>query len=242
MEYKYIACSSFGKDSMATILTALQYKEPLDAVLYCEVMYDKEISGEVPEHKAFIHEKAIPWLERQDIRVFHVKTEITYLDVFYRTVYNSLNPMRNGRYEGFPLCGKCRVQSKCKGNTLKQYVNKNFGEDVIQYLGISADEKYRLKKLKPGQISLLEKYKLDKGRVLSMVQDADLLSPVYKFARRSGCWFCPNASLQELAHLRKYHTKLWERFLELGKENTVSKKFNRDYTLDELEQKLKNIE
>lgn len=53
MECRYIAGSSFGKDSMASILTAIRYKEPLDAVLYCEVMYDENVSGEVPEHRDF---------------------------------------------------------------------------------------------------------------------------------------------------------------------------------------------
>ena len=37
---KYIASCSFGKDSLATILLALLHKEPLNKVVYCEVMFD----------------------------------------------------------------------------------------------------------------------------------------------------------------------------------------------------------
>ena len=59
---KHVASCSFGKDSLATILLALEHGEPLDEAVYCEVMFDKEISGEVPEHRDFIYTTAIPAL------------------------------------------------------------------------------------------------------------------------------------------------------------------------------------
>ena len=60
----HIASCSFGKDSLATILLALEHGEPLDEAVYCEVMFDKRTSGEVPEHRAFIYETAMPRLEQ----------------------------------------------------------------------------------------------------------------------------------------------------------------------------------
>ena len=36
----YIASCSFGKDSIATILLALEHDEPLDRVVFSEVMFD----------------------------------------------------------------------------------------------------------------------------------------------------------------------------------------------------------
>ena len=53
---KHILSCSFGKDSIATALLALQHGEPLDELVYCEVMFNEEISGELPEHNRFIHE------------------------------------------------------------------------------------------------------------------------------------------------------------------------------------------
>jgi 3'-phosphoadenosine 5'-phosphosulfate sulfotransferase (PAPS reductase)/FAD synthetase len=38
----YIASCSFGKDSIATILLALENNEPLDRVVFSEVMFDHE--------------------------------------------------------------------------------------------------------------------------------------------------------------------------------------------------------
>lgn len=239
MEYRYIAGSSFGKDSIATILTAMKYKEPLDAVLYCEVMFDEDVSGEVPEHRDFIYNTAIPWLESYGIPVFIVKSERTYLDVFYQRIKKSSNPVLVGKYTGFPLSGRCHVQGRCKVRSLERYVRMNFSKDAVQYVGISVDEPFRLQRLAPGQISLLAKYGIGKEKAIEMTKAAGLLSPVYDFARRSGCWFCPNASEQELAHLREHHPLLWQRFLELGGEDTATARFNRKYTVFELEERLK---
>lgn len=64
---KHILSCSFGKDSIATALLALQHGEPLDELVYCEVMFNEEISGELPEHNRFIHETAIPYFEQRGI-------------------------------------------------------------------------------------------------------------------------------------------------------------------------------
>ena len=48
---KYISSCSFGKDSLATIILAKERGDPLDEVVYCEVMFDDHISGEIPEHR-----------------------------------------------------------------------------------------------------------------------------------------------------------------------------------------------
>lgn len=37
---KYTVSCSFGKDSVATVLLALEHNEPLDEVVFTEVMYN----------------------------------------------------------------------------------------------------------------------------------------------------------------------------------------------------------
>ena len=60
---KYIASCSFGKDSLAQIIVGKYYGEPIDEVMYCEVMFTDEISAEFPEHRDFIYNVAIPTLK-----------------------------------------------------------------------------------------------------------------------------------------------------------------------------------
>ena len=60
---KYIASWSGGKDSTASIILAHEHNEPLDLIIFSEVMFDKNISGELPEHIDFIKNKCIPLFE-----------------------------------------------------------------------------------------------------------------------------------------------------------------------------------
>lgn len=83
---KHILSCSFGKDSIATALLALQHGEPLDELVYCEVMFSEEISGELPEHNRFIHETAIPHFEQRGIPTRVLRSEKTYLSCFYHVV------------------------------------------------------------------------------------------------------------------------------------------------------------
>ncbi len=55
---KYIASCSFGKDSLAAIITRMGHGEPVDGALYCRIMFDDETSAEFPEHEEWIHAHA----------------------------------------------------------------------------------------------------------------------------------------------------------------------------------------
>lgn len=84
----HIASCSFGKDSIATILLALENNEPLDRVVFSEVMFDhsRNISGELPEHIEWVYDVAIPKLESMNIVVDVVKAERDYKYFFTNAV------------------------------------------------------------------------------------------------------------------------------------------------------------
>ena len=85
---RYIASCSGGKDSVATILLAAEKNEPLDEVIYSEVMFDQEISGEVPEHRDFIHQKLKRFVENELGCKFTVlRSDKTYDDVFLSLIH-----------------------------------------------------------------------------------------------------------------------------------------------------------
>ena len=81
----HIASCSFGKDSIATILLALENNEPLDRVVFAEVMFDHErnISGEIPEQIEWVYSVAIPKLEQMGVKVDVVKSEKDYIHFSY---------------------------------------------------------------------------------------------------------------------------------------------------------------
>ena len=231
---KFIASCSFGKDSLATILLAKEHGEPLDEAVYCEVMFDSNISGEVPEHRDFIYGRAIPALERMGVRVVVLRSQQTYVGLFTGRITRG---PKKGMVRSFPLCGKCAVQRDCKVRPIERY-RKTLPAGTVQYVGIAQDEQERLLRLggsKP--VSLLDKYNFTEQDAWEFCRKAGLLSPVYAFTDRGGCWFCPNAKREELRHLYDHHPDLWARMLELqaipGK---VTEKFNRTQRFSDIDE------
>ncbi len=230
---KYVASCSFGKDSIAAILLAKEHDEPLDEAVYCEVMFDENISGEVPEHRDFIYGTAIPALERMGVKVVVLRSERTYVGLFTGRVTRG---PKKGMVRSFPICGRCAVQRDCKVRPIEQY-KKTLPPGTVQYLGIASDEQERLLRLDGAQkISLLDKYHFMEQDARELCQQAGLLSPVYEFTARGGCWFCPNAKKAELRHLYDHHPDLWARMLALqaipGK---TTEKFNRTQTFADID-------
>ena len=58
---------------------------------------------------------------------------------------------------GFPMVGKCDI-NKLKLRPIHKYLKQFEGKNIIQYIGIAADEPRRLKRLDSTHISLLDKY------------------------------------------------------------------------------------
>ena len=83
------------------------------------------------------------------------------------------------------------------------------------YIGIARDEQERPLRLDGTKVSLLDKYGYTEQDAKQLCREAGLLSPVYEFTDRGGCWFCPNAKTRELRHLYDHHPDLWARIPEL---------------------------
>lgn len=218
---KYIASCSGGKDSVATVILAHENKEPLDLIVFSEVMFDENVSGELPEHIDFVKDKLFPMFERWGYKTKILRSDKTYMDCFYHVVKRSSKKNRIGKYKGFVMSGRCDVQRDCKLRPIKNFY-KNYPYEYRQYIGIAVDEEKRLKRLKENQISLLEKYGLTEEMAKKKCEQYGLLSPIYSFSTRGGCWFCPNMKEKELKRLRDNHPDLWKKLLTLEEEeNTI---------------------
>lgn len=77
MKNEYFVSCSFGADSTATAILAIEKGEPLSALVYCEIMFDKEKSAEVPEHRDFIYNTAIPYFEQRGVKTIVLRAEKT---------------------------------------------------------------------------------------------------------------------------------------------------------------------
>lgn len=235
---EFFASWSGGADSTAQIILALEHGEPLTAVVYCEIMFDRDRSAEVPEHRDFIYEIAIPWIEKNGVPVIVLRSEKTALDWMLSRVTRGPH---EGKIHGFPMAqrnGRCSVKRDCKIPPLERFRKNHSG--ALYYEGICIDEPSRLKeeKRKTGAY-ILEKYRYTQEMSRELCKKTGLLSPVYEFSKRGGCFFCPNASDAELRHLWEYHRDLWNELKEICENQKIVRpgKFRIDEGIVDLEER-----
>lgn len=237
---KHIYSCSFGKDSLAQIILAHENNLQVDYIVYCEVMFDhkKNISAELPEHRDFIYNVAIPKIEKQfGYKVIVVKSELDFKSEFHRVITKGKH---KGMIRAFPIGFKCCINRDCKLRPIKKFY-KSINDQYIQYVGIAADEPKRLKTLhsQKNKVSLLEKFNYTEKMAYDLCEKYGLLSPIYKFTARNGCWFCPNQRMCELDWLYKNHNKLFKELVKLqDTPNKASEKWNRKFTIKQIEKQL----
>ena len=238
-DVKTIASCSFGKDSIAAILVALEHGIKIDEVLYCRLMFDDKISAEYPEHEQFIHDVAIPKLrDEYGLKIVVIESK-PYRDLFYRK-YGSMSK-KEGQIYGFPMIrgGWCNYAMKMQ--PIHKYL-KSVGE-YREIVGIAADETKRIeRKTVQGKILPLVDYGITEAMAYDICRKAGLLSPAYDLLSRQrlGCWFCHNQRIGELKALRKNSPDLWGRLLKMQADTTIS--FTSRATLFDLDKRFADQE
>lgn len=206
-------------------------------------MYDlkREISGENPEHIKFIKDTKILF-ESWGYEVHILRSDTDYLSFFNRVITKATkHKEHNGMKFGFPLYGMCGIKRDCKEKPIKDYL-KTINDKIIQYVGICVEEEKRLESLhkQNGKLSLLEKYGYTEELAKEKCKEYGLLSPCYKYSKRSGCWFCPNAKLAEHKEIRNLYPEIWKEFVSLeNMYNVANNKWNvYENTLHEIDERL----
>lgn len=235
----YVASCSFGKDSLATILIALEHNEPLDKVVFAEVMFDNErgISGEIPETIQWVKDIAIPKLNALGVTVDIVRSKDDYISVCSRKFKE---PKANGSvYYGVQNSKPCYANTYLKLNPIHRYykgLKKEF--NIIQYVGIASDEPARLKRLEgTNKISLLAKYGYTEAMAMEKCKEYGLVNPCYSIDTRGGCWFCFNANINRYISVRSKYPEYWKAFKDLYY-RTKSRSFVYSRTLEQIERKM----
>lgn len=232
---------SGGKDSMATCILLMWLGIPFKTVT-AEVWWKEGVTGENPYHFEWLHNIAVPKLKESGCDCDFVRSKITAYEYMTTPIaYSREHPERVGKYRGFPLCNKCGIQRDCKAKPCHEYY-KAQTENYSVITGIAADEKDRiLTNFANNRISILEILDVAEYETYPLCASQGLLSPIYTFSERGGCWFCPNQKIQELEVLYREFPKLWEDLMEIHRlPNKVQEKFNRTQTLYDIEEHIKS--
>lgn len=232
---KYIASISFGKDSLAMLIKIKELGLPLDEVFYCEIMYDNELSGEMPLMADFIPKAEKILKEKFGIIVKHIKAKISFKDQFYKIKQKGGHI---GDNYGFPFPIGAWCNSRLKIEPINDYL-KSFKEPIIQYVGIAYDEPIRYERLnKETHKAPLYDLKITEAEAFEICKKYDLVSPQYNESSRGGCWFCVKQSLEQLRNLYNNYPYLWEKLKRLEKDSHNT--FKPNTTIEKLQKRFES--
>lgn len=231
---KHIASLSFGKDSLAMLIKIKELGLPLDEVIYCDIRFDEELSGEMPLMAEFIPKAEKILKEKFDIEVKHLRG-ITFIEQFYKIKQRGKHI---GDNYGFPYTIGAWCNDRLKIQPIKKYL-QSIKQPVIQYVGIAYDESERYEKLNhETHIAPLYDLKITEKEAMEICKEYDLLSPIYESSFRGGCWFCVKQRLSQLRNLYENYPELWNKLKELEKDSFNT--FRPKQTLAEVEEKFKS--
>lgn len=95
--------------------------------------------------------------------------------------------------------------------------------NIVQYLGIAADEPERIARhTKKGFAMPLVEAGWDEAYCRQWCEERDLLSPIYTTSARGGCWFCHNQGVDQLRLLRRNYPDLWALLLKWDADSPVT--------------------
>ena len=205
---------------MATLLLAIEQGIPIDRVMYCDIRFNNEISGEHP-----IMAEWIPTAEKRLKELFGVTVDHAYSGVSFEEQFYKVKQKGNrvGAIYGFPFVVGAWCNSALKLGAISKY-QAQFGNNTItQFVGIAYDEPARWERMLKKQTkkqkyrSLLVEQKLTEQDAFEICERYDLLSPMYSVdgIYRGGCWFCPKQCLADLYSLWKAYPDLWQRLCDM---------------------------
>ena len=233
---KYIASCSFGKDSLAMIIKIKELGLPLDEVIYCDIKFDDNLSGEMPLMAEFIPKAEKILKEKFNIEVKHITAKRNFYEQFYT---KKTKGKHVGDNYGFPYTIGAWCNSRLKLAPIKKYLN-NIKEPVIQYVGIAYDEPKRWERLNhETHIAPLYDLKITEKEAMEICKQYGLLSPIYETSFRGGCWFCVKQRLSQLKNLYENYPELWNKLKNMEKDSHNT--FKIGYTIQQLEDRF-NVE
>lgn len=207
---RHIASVSFGKDSLAMVLLILERGLPLDEVVF----YDTGM-----EFKAIYdtRDKALPILEEHGVKYTELHPPRPFL---FDMLEKPVNSKKNGLHYGYSWCGGCaRWGTACKTAALDAAARKA-GRNVVQYVGIAADEPKRLERLPENKAAPLADWGITEADALRLCYEKGFFWEenefrLYDILDRVSCWCCANKNLKELRNIRTHLPKYWNRLKDL---------------------------
>ena len=219
----HVCCFSGGKDSTAMLLKMHELKLPLDVILFCDTGLE---FPEVYQHISKVENNI-------GRKVTTVKAEKSF-EYFMLRKDNALKDKAGWSWPNFRT-------RWCTGALKFEPVKKFFRNlkevyDIIEYVGIAADETKRLKHKNNNRPTIrlpLVEWGMTEQDCLDYCYERGYnWGGLYKLFDRVSCWCCPLQSLNDLRALYKNFPDLWNKLKDW--DSQTRKTFRADYSVEQL--------
>lgn len=223
---RHIASLSYGKDSIAMLEAIRLLGYPLDEIIHVEIWATDTVSANLPEMQAFKSHADRIIKERYGLDVQHVcarypdGSKVTFEREFYKVPERRKKKEYNGLILGWPM-----VTGRWCLRALKLKALPESDPDVVNYVGIAADETRRIANTQNSKRTLpLVDIGWTEADAMAWCREHDLVSPVYRggIKGRDGCFFCPMQGLDSLRNLRRKYPDLWSLMLRWDIDSPVT--------------------
>ena len=238
---KYVLSLSFGKDSMALLIEVLKRHLPLHYVIFCDIKFDKNTSGEHPLMAEWIPQAEKILKDKFGVEVIHLTAKKNFTEQFY-TIKEKGNHV--GDNYGFPYLIGAWCNGRLKLDPIANFINQiTKTETVVEYIGIAKDEPKRLKRYKELETDnhkflTLADLNITEAQAMEICKQHNLLSPKYTNSFRGGCWFCPKQSMSDLYSLWQDYPSYFDKLQEMEKDSFNT--FKPNLTLKQIRDRFEN--
>ena len=217
----YVVSLSGGKDSTAMLLRLIEEKRPIDLILFCDT------GLEFPQMMEHL-ERLESYISRPITRL-RAEHDFEYYFMYYTP--KRKNPKLEG-LSGMSWAGPYNrwCTGMMKTRVIKKYL-KELKKDyeVIEYIGIAADEP---KRIKDACYPLVEWGMTEADCLAYCYKHGFDWGGLYQIFKRVSCWCCPLQSINELRKLYTHFPYLWEQLQRW--DDQTWRQFRRDYSVRDL--------
>jgi 3'-phosphoadenosine 5'-phosphosulfate sulfotransferase (PAPS reductase)/FAD synthetase len=227
----HVVSFSGGKDSTAMLLHMMELGMHIDEVVCCDTY------KEFPAMYRHI-EKVKKIVEDAGIKFTHLRNQDSFDYLMFEHKVNVRNSSKNKIGYSWAGSGQRWCTSKLKTDPINRWLRYLRSQyNVIQYIGIAADEGCRLHRennQKNDHRHPLVDWNWDEETCLKYCYDCGFdWEGLYTLFKRVSCWCCPLQSLEELRKLRKHFPELWEELKDMDKRTW--RNFRADFSVEQLE-------
>lgn len=212
----------------------------IDDIIYCDIRFDENISGEHPMLAEWIPEAEKFLKHKYGLTVTHITAPKTFVEYFYTKKQKGGH---KGDIYGYPYTIGAWCNSRLKLQVIDKYI-RSIKDGVTQFVGIAYDEPHRYVNLINRQRnnvhcrSVLYEQGITEEKAFKICENDDLVLPHYSMGGfRGGCWFCIKQSYADMYNLWINYPDYFNTLIDMEKDSFNT--FFSNSSLSELENRFK---